>query len=249
MFSVVIPTYKRDDDLEACLKSIRENTSYDVEIIVPCSCDDSTVAVCEKYGAKAVADNARKNGKRIKSLWAILNDGIKMAANDLVLYLNDDCLVLPEWDKIAEKYFSDGETGLLVLKTKGIGQHPEFRVIPAKYDFPCANYAIINRRAEIFFDERYDWFYGDADLPLQFAFKSALKIKTTTENMVIHNHRIDEERNVHEGHIDESNPDEDSFELKWCGFKRIGDRLVEKNLLKRFLLKMKIHLKNMLRKK
>lgn len=34
MFSIIIPTYKRDEDLTECLESIQANTSQLVEVIV-----------------------------------------------------------------------------------------------------------------------------------------------------------------------------------------------------------------------
>ena len=102
MFSIIIPTYKRDDDLRNCLQSLKENTAGPYEVIVLHPGTDTTVKLCTEFGAQAICDNARKNGKRIKSLWAIINDGIRASVYDYVMYLNDDCLVLPQWDLIAK---------------------------------------------------------------------------------------------------------------------------------------------------
>lgn len=238
MFSIIIPTYKRDEDLTECLESIQANTSQPVEVIVLHPNQSSTEELCKKYNVKSVFDEARKDGKRVKSLWAILNYGISLASNDFVLYLNDDCLVLPEWDKTAEKYFTNANLGLLILKTKGIGQDPEFKVQPNIYNFYCANYAIINRKAGILFDEHFDWYYGDADLPLQFAYKSKYKMVTTKENMIIHNHKIDESRIEHD-----SSPQNDKdfkyFNDKWAFFVRKGDRLRKQNIFEKIVRKLK----------
>lgn len=246
MFSIVIPTYKRDEDLEECLKSIRENsTDKNIEVIVLHGGFDSTAAVCEKYGALSVLDHARENGKRVKSLWAIINDGIKMAKSQYVLYLNDDCLVMPGWDTICAKYFKDKKTGLLVCRAKGIGQNPNFRIIRTLFfDFPCANYAILNKETGILFDEKYNWYWGDADYPLELAFRTDYKIAESTEDLVIHNHKIDESRIEHN-----TSPnlikDEEYHRKKWDGFKRVGDRVVPlssfeliKKKLKRLIKKM-----------
>ena len=122
---------------------------------------------------------------------------------------------VPDWDKHAAKYFEeDSKLGLLVLKTKGIGQDPNFRVIKGGYDFPCANYAILNKKANILFDENYDWFYGDADLPLEMAYKTDFHIKCSEENMIIHNHKIDENRQEHEDGREKYDPDFNFFEKK-----------------------------------
>ncbi|MFC2615658.1 MAG: glycosyltransferase family 2 protein, partial [Treponema sp.] len=224
MFSVVIPTYKRDEDLRNCLQSLKENTVGPYEVIVLHPGTESTIDLCRQFSAREICDNARKNGKRIKSLWAIINDGIRASAYDYVMYLNDDCLVLSQWDLIAKQYFGDPQLGLLVLKTKGIGLDPAFRTIPTLFDYPCANYAIINKKAKILFDEHYDWFWGDADIPLQFASMSKYTIKATTENMVIHNHRIDDTR-VNNESSEKNRADENYFQTKWKDYKRKGQYL------------------------
>jgi len=232
MFSIVIPTYKRDDDLEECLESIRANTKLTVEIIVLHGGFETTEKICQKYEAISMLDNARKDGKRVKGLWAIINDGIRAAKYDYVMYLNDDCLVMPDWDKTAAKYFEeDDKLGLLVLKSKGIGQNPEFRIAEGGYGFPCANYAILNKKAKILFDEHYDWFYGDADIPLEFAYSSVYKVKTTSENMVIHNHKVDENRKEREMGKDVFDPDFKYYEDKWRYFRRKEDKLIKKCFL------------------
>ncbi len=242
-FSIIIPTYNRDDDLEACLKSLKDNSAYNNEVIVLYNLNENTKAICDKYGARSVFDNARKNGKRVKGLWAILNEGIKAAKNDCVMYLNDDCLVLPEWDKIAAGYFeNDKNLGLLVLKTKGIGQDPNFRVIKSLFDFPCANYAILNKKTGIFFDEQFDWFWGDADYPLQIAAFSDMEIEETSENMVIHNHKVDANRIVNEN-PEKAKSAEQQFLNKWRNYRRKGDKIVKRNLVIVALKKLKQLLK------
>ena len=45
-FSIIIPTYNRDEDLEECLKSLKEKSSYENEIIVLYNLNEKTKA-CE----------------------------------------------------------------------------------------------------------------------------------------------------------------------------------------------------------
>lgn len=248
MFSIVIPTYKRDEDLDECLKSIRENsTDKNIEVIVLHGGFDSTAAVCEKYGALSVLDHARENGKRVKSLWAIINDGIKMAKSQYVLYLNDDCLVMPGWDTICAKYFEDKKTGLLVCRSKGIGNDPFFQIIRTFFfDFPCANYAILNKNTGVLFDEHYNWYCGDADYPLELAYRSDYKIAESREDLIIHNHKIDDSRLEHD-----SSPhvrlDENYHFKKWAYFKRMGNRVVKMSPLEKMMKIGKTCLKAILR--
>ena len=222
-FSIIIPTYNRDEDLEECLKSLKEKSLYENEIIVLYNLNEKTKAVCDKYGVKSVFDNARKNGKRVKSLWGILNEGVNAASNDYVLYLNDDCLVLPEWDKIVGNYFENNEKlGLLVLKTYGIGQIPYFRIgmLDGKFEgIPCANYAIINKKAGHVFDEKIQWYYGDADIALQFANDDNYDINYTEEDIIIHNHKEDTNRTIHDTDFFNNLRDERYFSFKWVNYK------------------------------
>jgi len=221
-FSIIIPTYNRDEDLEACLKSLKDNSVYNNEVIVLYNLNEKTKAICDKYGARSVFDNARKNGKRVKSLWAILNEGVKAAKNDCVMYLNDDCLVLQNWDKMASAYFEKNQSlGLLILRTYGIGLIPEFRIGylgPYFGNIPCANYAILNKKSGCFFDERIQWYYGDADIALQMAINKVYCIEETTENMVVHNHKIDESRIEHDSNSLGNLADEEYFMMKWRGY-------------------------------
>src|SRR5574344_306445 len=242
MFSIVIPTYQRDKDLEECLASIRATSTLPVEIIVLHGPSDNTDAICKKYDARSVPDNARKDGRRVKSLWAIINDGVRQAKYDLVMYLNDDCLLLPGWDKICVSYFTDDKTGLLVCKTKGIGQDPSFRIVYGIEGFPCANYGVINKKAGILFDESFSWYYGDADLPLQFYTNSSFEVKCSNENLIIHNHKIDENRKEHDSLPDEQNPDHIHFINKWSNYKRKGDRFIKKNFFDKFKHFIKEHI-------
>ena len=227
-FSIIIPTYNRDEDLESCLKSLKDNSAFNNEVIVLYNLNEKTKTICDKYGARSVFDNARKNGKRIKSLWAILNEGIKAAKNDCVMYLNDDCLVLPNWDKIAASYFEKNQSlGLLILRTYGIGLIPEFRIGNLGPDFgniPCANYAILNKKSGCCFDERIQWYYGDADIALQMTVNKVYCIEETTENMVIHNHKVDENRVEHDANLYANLSDEKYFDFKWrrCCFCATG---------------------------
>ena len=246
MFSIVIPTYKRDQDLAECLESIRANTSLPVEILVLHGGFESTKEICRKYGAVSKLDHARENGKRVRGLWAIINEGIKAAKYDYVMYLNDDCLALPGWDKIAASYFNKNDKlGILVLKSKGIGQVQEFRVVHQANGLPCANYAILNKKTNALFDENYNWFYGDPDIVCEISAHTNFDIEETSENMVVHNHKLDETRLSNENKKQEL-IDSTYFEKKWCFYKVSKEnplKLVKKNVIPALYTYFKILLK------
>jgi len=165
---------------------------------------------------------------RVKSLWAVINDGIARARNRHVSWLNDDCIVLPGWDRIGESYLQEG-VGLVVLKAKGINQDETFRTIDAAFGIPCANYAILDRETGVRFDESFSWFYGDADISLQVALERRLKVVATEEPCVDHRHRVDESRASNEADP-RSKQDELLFRRKWRTYSRLGGRIVNFHL-------------------
>ena len=243
MFSIVIPTYKRDQDLTECLESIRANTSLPVEILVLHGGFDSTREICEKYGAVSMLDHARENGKRVRGLWAIINEGIRAAKYDYVMYLNDDCLVLPDWDKIAASYFyKNDRLGILVLKSKGIGQVQEFRIARQSNGIPIGNYAILNKKANIYFDENFSWYYGDCDIVLQFAAQREYKIGCTNEDLIIHNHKMDENRKEHDSDLVQIKKAELYNNLKWHSYYAKQDLLFKKNVISSLCHLLKLHI-------
>jgi len=195
--SIIIPTYNRNDDLKECLQSIREKSRYDNEIIVLHPfLDENVQDICGKYNAKLILDGSRKNEKRVKSLWAIINSGIEIAENRYVCWLNDDCIVLKDWDFYALEYFKkDKDVAMVVLKTKGIANRAEFGILSLPFNIPCANYAVLDKFLQIRFDESYSWFQGDADIAMQTVIKYHKKVIPTEEKCLIHNHKIDKTGN------------------------------------------------------
>jgi glycosyltransferase involved in cell wall biosynthesis len=230
--SIVIPSYHRNNDLAGCLRSIRQNSFHQCEIIVM-SPDNGfeIVKICAKYKAELENDKSRVKGKREKSLWAIINQGIERASTDYVAWLNDDCKVNPGWDRIALSYFQE-DVGIVVLRTKGINQDPNYGIRGGYYNVPVANYAILRKDSRIRFDENFSWFYGDADISLQMAYKTDLRVVATCENLVIHEHRIDDLRKENEKDK-RSLEDHKYFEKKWRFKKQIRHRICDMNLFER----------------
>ena len=122
MISIIIPTFNRNVQLKQCIQSIRDNSAFENEIIVLHPfVDQQTIDLCNEMKVNHQNDNSRVNGKRVKSLWGIINDGIELASFSKVCWLNDDCLVLKDWDKYALNYF-ENSIGLVILKTKGLDE-------------------------------------------------------------------------------------------------------------------------------
>lgn len=225
MISIIIPTYNRSDQLKNCIQSIQNNSSFKNEIIVLHPfVDKQTIDLCNELDVVQKNDNSRQNGKRVKSLWGIINDGIEMATFPRVCWLNDDCLVLKDWDKYALNYFVDN-VGLVVLKTKGLDNDPQFKTISTFAGIPCANYGVLKKESGLRFDPNFSWYHGDSDISIQAVYKYNLKVISTNENCIIHNHIQD--LNRIENNLDyRINMDLKYFESKWK-LLRITEKIIK----------------------
>lgn len=224
MLSIIVPTYRREEDLEECLFSIRLNSDFNNEIIV--LSPETTVSlkeVCERFSSRLVQDYSRNQESRRKGLWQIINSGIDSATFDFVCWMNDDCVVNKRWDSFALSYFKE-DVGLVVMRTKGINKNSDYEVILTRYLYPCANYAVMRKSTGIRFDENFSWFFGDADLSLQFALKTNLVVVGTKENLLVHKHRIDAAREENENDP-RIKRDSRYFDKKWRYKKRVGTKL------------------------
>jgi len=95
LISVVIPTYKRPDDLKKCLISLGEDVQFDAhiyEIIVTddSKSDDSKILVEKKF-PNVSWGRGKQNGPA-----ANRNAGVKRAKGEWIVFIDDDC--------IADKY-------------------------------------------------------------------------------------------------------------------------------------------------
>ena len=224
MISIIIPSYNRNLELTTCLKSLRDNSMFENEIIVLSpNLNEELQGICNRYRAQLHMDHSRSKGKRAIGLWQIVNEGIRISSSDFACWLNDDCIVNVGWDKTALSYFTD-EVGIVILCAKGINQNSNYQILGGYYSFPCANYAILRKDSGIRFDEKYHWFFGDADIVLQIAAYTSLRSVGTKEGLVIHKHHRDKNRQENET---DSRVRHDSiyFYRKWKNQKRIEDRL------------------------
>ena len=84
-FSVILPSHNGADRIRTALKSIREQTFKDYELIVVCdACSDNTSDIAREYRADRVlsVDHHRCGLAR--------NDGIAVARGEYLLFMDDD---------------------------------------------------------------------------------------------------------------------------------------------------------------
>ena len=95
MISIVIPTYNNLDYLKLCLKSLKQNSNYDHEIILHVN-----------DGSDGTLDFVNNNNyKYTKSetnigLCSSINIAAKLVSNKYILYCHDDMYFCPKWDLV-----------------------------------------------------------------------------------------------------------------------------------------------------
>jgi len=95
--SIIIPTFNRPQSIKRCVESITNNNFKDYEVIV--------VSDGENLDNDKIIYNWKKD-KRIKYIrtrhrgpGSARNEGIKIARGEIVVFLDDDCVVSNNWIK------------------------------------------------------------------------------------------------------------------------------------------------------
>ena len=95
MFSIIVPTYNNLDYLKLCLKSIKDNSSFDHEIIVHVNEGaDGTKSFLENINQKFTY-SAKNEG-----VCVAFNEAVKRATKNYIVLAHDDMYFCPNWDKV-----------------------------------------------------------------------------------------------------------------------------------------------------
>lgn len=112
--TVLIPTYRRPDDLARCLKALQKQTRQAEQVLVVVRPDDyPTHAVLAEPAVRGTLalDHVTIDAK---GLVAALNRGLDVATGDIIAITDDDAAPRPEWLHLIETAFaSDAKLGAL----------------------------------------------------------------------------------------------------------------------------------------
>jgi GT2 family glycosyltransferase len=110
MFSIIIPTWNNLELLKLCVRSIRENSSLDHQIIVHVNdgSDGSFDWVLKEHLEHTYT--ARNVG-----ICLAVNEAAMLARHDYILYLNDDMYCCPGWDTALADKLKTLNTDLFML--------------------------------------------------------------------------------------------------------------------------------------
>ena len=109
--SVIIPTYKRPDELGKCLKALAgQERKADEIIVVARQRDNETLAYLREEARRSPV--LKQVIVTRPGQVAALNAGLDEAKGDIISFTDDDCLPYPDWLKRIEAHFkADGRLG------------------------------------------------------------------------------------------------------------------------------------------
>lgn len=116
--SVVIPTLGRAEPLERCLTSLAECQPRADEIVVADQSGSERVSeVVERFGPIG-ARLVLCDGKGVSNS---RNVGLRAAVNDLVMVVDDDCTVEPDWVGVGWHSMADGSDKIVTGRVLPVG--------------------------------------------------------------------------------------------------------------------------------
>ena len=110
MFSILIPTWNNLDLLKLCVRSIRENSQFNHQIIV--HVNDGNDGTLEWVKSENIAHT---HSPQNVGICLAVNEAAMSATHDYILYLNDDMYCCPGWDSALVEKLGTLNTDLFML--------------------------------------------------------------------------------------------------------------------------------------
>lgn len=110
MFSILIPSWNNLELLKLCVRSIRENSAFEHQIIV--HVNDGRDGTLDWVRAEGLDHTGSDDNIGI---CLAVNEAAMLARNDYILYLNDDMYCCPGWDSALADKLARLDTDLFML--------------------------------------------------------------------------------------------------------------------------------------
>lgn len=110
MFSILIPTWNNLELLKLCVRSIRQNSQFNHQIIVHVNDGSDGTLEWVKAEGLAYTHSAQNVG-----ICLAVNESAMFAQHDYILYLNDDMYCCPGWDSALVEKLKSLDTDLFML--------------------------------------------------------------------------------------------------------------------------------------
>lgn len=117
MISVIVPVYKVEQYLPACINSILGQTYTDFELIlVDDGSPDSCGAICDSYAARD--PRIRVIHQKNMGLSGARNSGMDVAKGEYITFVDSDDLVVPQYLEFLLKAIDSQEVGVSMCRFK-----------------------------------------------------------------------------------------------------------------------------------
>lgn len=108
--AVIIPTYRRSQDLARCLEALQNLTRpADEVIVVVRDTDTQTWSFLKAFDSKNLA--LRTATVTVTGVVAAMNAGLDAASSDIVAFTDDDAAPHPDWLARIESHYADERVG------------------------------------------------------------------------------------------------------------------------------------------
>jgi len=182
--SVIIPTLNEEESIETCLRSVRNQTVYDFELILSDGeSDDKTVEASRRYVDKIIVSSNRGIGTQ-------QNLGAKFAEGGILVFIHADTIV---GERLLEEISGATNDGYIgggcVVKTVGEGYKCKLfdeaikliNVILNPFNILCTGEVLFFRKDVFMKNEGFrDVFFEDADMLLRARDDGKLKLLKST---------------------------------------------------------------------
>ena len=118
MFSIIIPSFNNLEYLKLCLRSIKQNSKYEHQIIV--HINEGKDGTLEYIKSNNIAHTFTQNNI---GLCSAVNIAAKKAKTEFILYSHDDMYFCPGWDKCLKEEVSKIRNNLFYLSGTMIEQN------------------------------------------------------------------------------------------------------------------------------
>jgi N-acetylglucosaminyl-diphospho-decaprenol L-rhamnosyltransferase len=166
LISLIIVTYNSAALLPECLAAIASTTysNYEMLVVDNASSDGTPQLVAERNPRVRLLPNSENIG-----FGRACNQGARAANGELLVFLNPDVAVTPDWLSILARHMADQpDAGILCPQTLYADQSPPTAPTPVADTAAVPGCAMLVRRAAWQqlggFDERYFLYWEDTDL-------------------------------------------------------------------------------------
>jgi len=211
LVSIIVPTYRRPNDLLQCLRSIQTTVTMPHEVIVVAVAEDeptlAALAGLKTHPGVCIIEQPSRGGAV-----QAMNLGFRAARGEFLIQINDDCELLPHSIANAVRF-------LEAPAHRHIGQAAFFHDSPVRRNvfaqiqvedvwyFVChvrglcyANFGLARRslyQQLNYFDERYFMYGADPDFSLKVWHEAKLSV-VPCPGALIHHRELNDERGAHE---------------------------------------------------